>query len=1585
MVRGLTLIKASVVMAILAIVTTGCVDTGVQGGDLRSEFTGVDRIYAVSPTAVRLEWTAAGRFEKYKIYQEGINAAIKDNEMFTYSVVTNLLPVTSYSFSVAGVDAEDKEEGVSKFAPVTTLPHFTGILEQNLTIRSATRIDIIWSIPSSVVAYEVYKRKITESWDLTKPTAIVRGIGEYSANDLEDGTQYCFFLRAKYDDGTAEPAVLDVNAMNADGPCKTTQSSLQGIPVVSLDEVIPGSYPWFVAESGAANMTIDVYDSDTNVRVASRGGNGPFRAFLVQPGGKRRYYALVSQVQPDGSTKSARTDVNNKGLIHLRNLEGVGSSGRVFPRLISNGKGTQALGAQVVKGDFNCDGLPDVAVSAPEATPYVDEGHLTRQGAVIVYYTRLIPPFTAENPGSQPLYKLKTDTMPSPYSEAPNPQLIYYPVSSSAYRFGTKLAVGNFNGDCHRLGGTPVRGNCDAVYEETAATPALQPDIRKIHSCDDLVVTANPGSSGDLYVIYGDSSVGLVSGSGATNYGSNETTCDTFTGGCRASRYNYRGAATSVTDFGRALAVGDFNNDGFDDLAVSSSSSSAGSPRGLVSIMRGSAEGVQPLVTGAQPINTAPYPFHELDSATVDTKGAGDYPATIGTPGFGAALGVAYNSRTCADQSNAGMWSRTMSLSHKQAHGFDFSKCDDLIIGDPSRESNRGSIVACHAVVDVSTLQPVARRQQIRDWACSEHWPANLASGAQYGASILGVQNQNGHPIDIASQLDSGQLPNLHGALFVGAPFASLPYPNMGTVTTARGGMVFGYYMNTVAGIQTHLGDGVHAVSAVNAVACNQNNGTCQNQAIYLSAPQTDSQFGAVLNSVDDVSGFERNRFLPFLAVGAPHQNVPGPLATTISNAGVVYVFKPDMSALGSDMGTPVTTPKVTPSGKFLSGGVSPFGPSVLYPNVLESNSYFGRGGIVGDQFNSEGASDVIAASSTLNQPVISNGAVFQFNSSGGIFNASQTVPDATLNHNISKEVSYRFDMAKVIGDVNGDGYADVMTRSIISSTRVELVLFYGSASGLITSPTPSLTPTGLQPRIVQAATDQELGVHFAPIGSVNGDPYDDVLIIGNSGTYVYYGSSSGLLASVEPSVSPVGKNPLKFAVSGSMAAPANPNDEYFVRFHGGKLQGASTKGDVSYDFSNQGVTHGDFNGDGYQDVAIGQTDNGTLPSAVDTAGLTIQNSAYGRVYVFYGGPNGLQTNGASGVVRRYLVSELGGGPQTEVDVRAKTPCSPSGVCKVQMLASTNSSAKKFGFALAAVRLNPTSPMDSLVISDPGDGTTAGQVFVYNPQSTGLDGAVLQTLSLPALDPGGGVPNGVETTRYSQRDFGKTLSAAGDVNGDGRGDLVVGAPNGVRPGVFVFYGATVSGQNVFFGESAPGASNFFAATSGLYPILNQQLPLLAGTPLLKPQYIRPASMAALTSGDPNYLNKYQFATAVAGIGDFNDDGFTDVAVVIAKDDYTADSIKPQVGSVIIYFGSARGLRSENAPSTIPRCYTESETVCDPFNLFLPDAVDYENTYLSSAPAGDINGDGVPDLVVGGFGRNHPGGNAFFTGVFYVVY
>jgi hypothetical protein len=156
-------------------------------------------------------------------------------------------------------------------------------------------------------------------------------------------------------------------------------------------------------------------------------------------------------------------------------------------------------------------------------------------------------------------------------------------------------------------------------------------------------------------------------------------------------------------------------------------------------------------------------------------------------------------------------------------------------------------------------------------------------------------------------------------------------------------------------------------------------------------------------------------------------------------------------------------------------------------------------------------------------------------------------------------------------GDVNGDGYSDVVVgaaRHYSDTGRVYVYL--GSANGL--SPAPTFTATG-----------ESLGSYFGSsvgtAGDVNGDGYADVIIgargdLSNTGrAYVYLGSPTGL-----------GATPAFTATGEAM----------------------------NNGFGSSVATAGDVNGDNYSDVVIGAP----LYSA---PGLS-----FGRVYVYAGSANGL-------------------------------------------------------------------------------------------------------------------------------------------------------------------------------------------------------------------------------------------------------------------------------------------------------------------------------------------------------------------------
>lgn len=164
-------------------------------------------------------------------------------------------------------------------------------------------------------------------------------------------------------------------------------------------------------------------------------------------------------------------------------------------------------------------------------------------------------------------------------------------------------------------------------------------------------------------------------------------------------------------------------------------------------------------------------------------------------------------------------------------------------------------------------------------------------------------------------------------------------------------------------------------------------------------------------------------------------------------------------------------------------------------------------------------------------------------------------------------------------GDVNGDGYADVMVGAphhdtdVYSPGRVQV--FYGSASGIDETQADWIYDYPWQWTL--------LGWSVSTAGDVNGDGYDDV-IIGTDwvdAVLVFHGSANGL--SSEPDWSSEGD-------------PDPDNWEVF-----------------GYSVS----MAGDVNGDGYDDVIVG------------APGYTNGQEEEGRIYLYYGSADGLSFNEA--------------------------------------------------------------------------------------------------------------------------------------------------------------------------------------------------------------------------------------------------------------------------------------------------------------------------------------------------------------------
>lgn len=137
------------------------------------------------------------------------------------------------------------------------------------------------------------------------------------------------------------------------------------------------------------------------------------------------------------------------------------------------------------------------------------------------------------------------------------------------------------------------------------------------------------------------------------------------------------------------------------------------------------------------------------------------------------------------------------------------------------------------------------------------------------------------------------------------------------------------------------------------------------------------------------------------------------------------------------------------------------------------------------------------------------------------------------------------YDVYSEAGDVNGDGYADVVLGSLDwNGGQGRVLVYFGGADGLATATPQSLIGS-------TAFARNQFGRFVDPAGDVNADGYDDLLVDvqGDVAVRVLYGGPAGFDSA--PTILP------------------NP----------------SRADDLWGDYSNKGV--GDVNGDGYPDVAI--------------------------------------------------------------------------------------------------------------------------------------------------------------------------------------------------------------------------------------------------------------------------------------------------------------------------------------------------------------------------------------------------------------
>lgn len=229
---------------------------------------------------------------------------------------------------------------------------------------------------------------------------------------------------------------------------------------------------------------------------------------------------------------------------------------------------------------------------------------------------------------------------------------------------------------------------------------------------------------------------------------------------------------------------------------------------------------------------------------------------------------------------------------------------------------------------------------------------------------------------------------------------------------------------------------------------------------------------------------------------------------------------------------------------------------------------------------------------------------------------------------------------------------------------------------------------------------------------------------------------------------------------------------------------------------------------------------------------------------------------------------------------------------------------------------------------DPGDPQEAGETYVV----FGQEGGFPAFFSLGGLNGG----NGFRIQNYDSDSFsGRSVHAAGDINGDGFADLIIGAPARASDGV------NDSGESfIVFGTNAG-----FAAVLELSTL--------------------DATQGVSIQGG-NVLGDYT-GESVGGRGDFNGDGFDDVIVGSPFDDANA----ADAGASFVIFGdSALGAQVDAAAlNGLDGARIEGVAAGD-------------RAGQSVANAGDVNGDGIDDMIIGAPNADY---NGSLSGEAYVIF
>ncbi|MCF0063966.1 FG-GAP-like repeat-containing protein [Dyadobacter chenwenxiniae] len=651
----------------------------------------------------------------------------------------------------------------------------------------------------------------------------------------------------------------------------------------------------------------------------------------------------------------------------------------------------------------------------------------------------------------------------------------------------------------------------------------------------------------------------------------------------------------------------------------------------------------------------------------------------------------------------------------------------------------------------------------------------------------------------------------------------------------------------------------------------------------------------------------------------------------------------------------------------------------------MQSNhteAQFGTSVSSAGDLNKDGYSDVIVGAPFYTKGETKEGAVMVYYGSASGLNSVATILE-------SNQPNAKFGRAvEGLGDVNGDGFSDVIVGAPLFDKgqfdEGAAFIYHGSAAGI----------NLLAANILESNQEKaQFGYCSAGAGDVNGDGYNDVLVGAyaydkghdNEGAvFVHLGSAVGINnnASVvlegnqinaqygwsAATAGDVNGDGYSDIIVGSYLYDYGQTNEGAVFVYHGSAQGIKASAAIRLESNQpeakQGIAvacAGDVNGEGYSDVMIGiwQYDKG-------------ENNE-GAVVIHHGSPNGLISSPASTLESNQADAGMGWSVKSAGDVNGDgysdiitgantydTGQTDEGAAFV-WLGMADGLNKTYGTQL---EMNQPEALFGSFISSAGDlngdgyGDVAIAAFYYDSGQTSEGAVFIFHGSAAGLDV---VPNQILESNQEYASMGST-SSAGDINGDGYGDLIVGMPlfGGNDAGAVFIYTGSPAGINsniktIIYGKQEDDA--YFGNSVSCAGDVNGDgfSDIIIGSPGLLVSSPADQGAAFVYHGSPNGINKdaanvtltanacgnwCNYGNEVSGGGDINNDGYGDV--IVGSTYYSNGEFNE--GAVYIYYGSAIGLN---------------------INLKIIVESNRENSGMgSSFEVGDLNGDGYLDLALG---------------------